>query len=90
MIQKLKDMLIEEREFAGDINKQRQDFRAKNKLKQENKKRVERGLEPVFAKKADLGKVLLEEKFEQLEKKGQTERFLEKRHEMIDRKRARR
>ena len=46
--------------------------------KQENRTRVEKGLEPKFVKKRDLKEQALKSKFDSLEKSGRTERFMEK------------
>ena len=82
-------MLQEEREFA---NKQKQDRvvkKQKDEMKKLNKERIKEGKEPIYLKQRDLKNIHLKDKFEQLDKAGKLENFMEKQHEKVDKKRAR-
>ena len=82
-------MLNEEKLFSQKQKNDRQAKKDKDLLKAQNKERVQNGLEPVYLKRKEVKNVHLKQKFEQLEKSGKLDSFMEKRYEEVDRKRAR-
>ena len=57
------------------------------KVKQENKERAHKGLEPIFKKKRELKEMGLETKFNKLQKSGKLEKFMHSKAEYNDGKR---
>ena len=54
----------------------------------ENEHRVAQGLEPKFLKKREFKELRLKDQFEKLEKRGALDKFMEKRGEENERRRA--
>ena len=57
--------------------------------KVENEERVAEGLAPKYLKKRDFKEMRLKDQFDKLEKRGALDKFMEKRGEENERKRAR-
>ena len=77
-IQSIKGLLTEEREFSAKQKSHRVAKQQKDQLKILNKDRVEKGMEPVYAKKREVKQVLLKDRFERLEKSGKLDAVMEK------------
>ena len=88
-IGQVKELLNEEKQFSARQKNDRREKQQKDLLKAQNKERVAQGLEPIYVKRSEVKQVHLKEKFDKLEQSGKLENFLEKRHEAIDKKRAR-
>ena len=58
-----------------------------SELKTENKDRVEKGLQPTYQKKRDIKNKKYEKQFDQLQKDGRLEKFLQNKSEDVDKKR---
>ena len=61
-----------------------------HKLKESNKERVLDGKLPHFAKKREIKEIRLKEKFDQLDSKGQLDKYMGRMTEESDKKRWRR
>ena len=58
-------------------------------MKNQNKERANKGLDPVFKKKRDVKNMQFMQKFEDLDKSGRLEKFMKVREEENDKKRQR-
>ena len=88
-VAELQALLTEEKQFSIRQKNDRQTKQQKDELKRLNKERVAQGKEPIYAKRNEVKNMHLRDQFEKLEKTGKLDSFLEKRHQMVDKKRAR-
>ena len=89
-----KEQVTQIRNFIGQekdlINKslnKRKDKQTITQAKQNNKDRVEKGLNPVFLKKREIKEMRYKDKFDNLEKQGRLDGFMLKKQEEMDKKR---
>ena len=75
---KVKEMMGEEKTLKRAMAKKRDDISTMNRLKDENKERIEKGHEPVYLKKREIKTLKHKDRFEQLEKDGKLDKFMEK------------
>jgi len=84
---RIKQLLGEEKDFINKQKQRKAEREATKKLKQQNKERVAQGQNPVFAKKREIKHIALKDKFDKLQRKGQLNKFIDKRTEEVEKKR---
>lgn len=87
-INRINELISEEKQFMAKQRTHDKERQAKLALKLENQTRAAQGKEAVFVKKREIKQAFLKNKFDALEKSGKTDRFIEKKHEEYDKKRA--
>ena len=76
--QKMKDLLGEEKSLIQRQKQEKLNYESLKRLKEINKERVLEGKQPHFSKKRDLKESQLREKFDDLEKKGRLDSYMQK------------
>ena len=83
-------MLGEEKDAMNKAAQKRKDKDILKEIKQENKARAEKGLDPKFMKRRELKELRHKDQFEKLEKSGKLKEFIERKAEENDKKRVKR
>ena len=84
-----RELIGSEKQLKNKIENFKKEQSLLGDLKNENKERVQKGLDPVFKKKRDVKNMQFMKKFDDLEKSGKLEKFMKSREEENDKKRQR-
>jgi len=87
---RLREMLGAEKDAMHKAEQRGKDKEILKGVKQENRERAARGLEPKYLKKRELKDLRHKEAFERLESSGKMKEFVERKQEELDRKRVKR
>ena len=74
---RISDLIGEEKQIRQNIKKQKEDNNTLTNIKSQNKERIDKGLNPIFKKKRDIKATRLETKYDDLEKKGKLDKFMD-------------
>ena len=89
-LRRLRDMLGQEKDMANKGEQRKKDKEILKEVKQTNKDRAMKGLDPMFLKKRELKELRHKGQFEKLEKEGKLDEFMQKKQEEKDRRRVQR
>mmetsp|Transcript_14695 Transcript_14695/g.25015 ORF Transcript_14695/g.25015 Transcript_14695/m.25015 type:complete len:110 (-) Transcript_14695:43-372(-) len=87
---KVREMIGQEKQISMRLKQKKEEEGVLDEMKQQNRERASKGFEPVFHKKRDMKTIKLKKQFDELDKKGKLDKFLDEKTQEVDKKRQRR